>query len=51
MVTLFWALLCILTVCGIYIAVSMSVWMGMFGADPYTAFEQAIDELCIWRHW
>ena len=51
MVTLFWALLCILTVLAIYTCVSMSVWMFVFGADLYTAFEQALDELAFWRHW
>lgn len=51
MVTLFWALLCILSVLGIYIAVSMTVWMFVFGVDPQTAFEQALDELAFWRHW
>lgn len=51
MVTLFWALLCILTVLGIYIAASMTVLMFVLGADPYTAFEQALDELAFWRHW
>lgn len=49
--TLFWAIFCLLTIVGIYIGISMSVWMCMFGADPQTAFEQAVDELCFWRHW
>ena len=51
MVTLFWALLCILTIIAIYIGISMFVWMFVLGADPYTAFEQVIDELAFWRHW
>jgi hypothetical protein len=50
MVTLFWALLCILTVITIYIAASMTVWMFVLGADIYTAFEQALNELAFWRH-
>ena len=51
METLFWALLCILTILAIYIGASMLVWMFVLGVDPQTAFEQALDELAFWRHW
>lgn len=50
MITLLWILLCILTVLIIYICISMSFWIFVLGADTYTAFEQALDELAFWRH-
>lgn len=51
MITFLWALLCILTILAIYIGASMLVWITVFGADPQTAFEQALDELAFWKHW
>lgn len=49
METLFWALLCLLSVVTIYTAISTAVYVIVFGVDFWSSVNMSLKEFLFWK--